>query len=354
MKFRSGVLHGEEVTELLNYANKNKFALPAVNVVGTSSVNAVLQTAKELNAPVIIQFSNGGGSFYAGKQLDNTNQKSAISGCISGAYHVHLMAKEYGVPVILHTDHCAKKLLPWIDGLLEEGEEFYKKEGLPLYSSHMLDLSKEPMEENLDICCTYFDRMSKMGMTIEIEIGITGGEEDGVDNTDIDASKLYTQPEEVNYAYEKLIKISPNFIIAAAFGNVHGVYKPGNVKLTPRILKKSQEYIEDKHKLNPNPINFVFHGGSGSTTNEIREAINYGVIKMNLDTDMQWAFCKGVNNYHTNNQAYLNKQIGNPEGDNLPNKKYYDPRKWLLEGEKSMIDRLRKSFSDLNNINTNI
>ena len=345
MKFRSGVLHGGEVTELLDYANKNKFALPAVNVAGTNSVNAVLQTAKELNAPVIIQFSNSGGSFFAGKQLDNTNQKSAISGCISGAYHVHLMAKEYGVPVILHTDHCAKKLLPWIDGLLEEGEEFYKKEGLPLYSSHMLDLSEEPIEEN---------RMSKMGMTIEIEIGITGGEEDGVDNTDVDASKLYTQPEEVNYAYEKLIKISPNFTIAAAFGNVHGVYKPGNVKLTPKILKKSQEYIEDKHKLDPNPINFVFHGGSGSTTKEIREAINYGVIKMNLDTDMQWAFCKGVNDYHTKNQAYLKKQIGNPDGDDLPNKKYYDPRKWLLEGEKSMIDRLRKSFSDLNNINTNI
>ena len=354
MKFRSGVLHGKEVTELLNYANENNFALPAVNVVNTSTINAVLQTAKELNAPVIIQFSNGGGSFYAGKHLDNSNQRAAISGCISGAYHVHMMAKEYDVPVILHTDHCAKKLLPWIDGIIEEGEEFYKKEGLPLYSSHMLDLSEEPIEENLDICCTYFERMNKMGMTIEIELGVTGGEEDGVDNTDVDESKLYTKPEEVNYAYERLIKISPNFMIAAAFGNVHGVYKPGNVKLTPTILQKSQEYVSLMHKTNSNPINFVFHGGSGSSTNEIREAISYGAVKMNLDTDMQWAFFKGVNDYHVKNQEYLNSQIGNPDGENLPNKKYYDPRKWLLEGEKSMVERLRKSFTDLNNINTNI
>ena len=354
MKFRAGVLHGSEVTELLNYANENNFALPAVNVVNTSSINAVLQTAKELNAPVIIQFSNGGGSFYAGKHLDNSNEKSAIAGSISGAYHVHMMAKEYGVPVILHTDHCAKKLLPWIDGLLEEGEDFFKKEGLPLYSSHMLDLSEEPIEENLDICCTYFQRMSEMGMTIEIELGVTGGEEDGVDNTDVDESKLYTKPEEVNYAYERLIKISPNFMIAAAFGNVHGVYRPGNVKLTPTILQKSQEYVSLMHNTEANPINFVFHGGSGSSTNEIREAIGYGAVKMNLDTDMQWAFCKGVNDYHKKNQEYLNSQIGNPEGKDLPNKKYYDPRKWLLEGENAMIERLRKSFSDLNNINTNI
>ena len=265
-----------------------------------------------------------------------------------------MMAKEYDVPVILHTDHCAKKLLPWIDGLLEECEEFYKKEGLPLYSSHMLDLSEEPIEENLDICCTYFERMNEMGMTIEIELGVTGGEEDGVDNTDVDESKLYTKPEEVNYAYERLIKISPNFMIAAAFGNVHGVYKPGNVKLTPTILQKSQEYVSLMHKTNSNPINFVFHGGSGSSTNEIREAISYGAVKMNLDTDMQWAFCKGVNDYHVKNQEYLNSQIGNPDGENLPNKKYYDPRKWLLEGEKSMVERLRKAFTDLNNINTNI
>ena len=352
MKFRSGVLHGVEVTELLNYANENDFALPAVNVVNTSSVNAVLQTAKELNSPVIIQFSNGGGSFYAGKYLDNTNQKAAIAGSVSGAYHVHLMAKEYGVPVILHTDHCAKKLLPWIDGLLEEGEEFFKKEGLPLYSSHMLDLSEEPIEENLDICCTYFERMNEMGMTIEIELGVTGGEEDGVDNSDVDASKLYTQPEEVAYAFEELNKVSKQFTVAAAFGNVHGVYKPGNVKLTPKILKNSQEYISKKYDLPKNSVDFVFHGGSGSTQQEIEESIGYGVIKMNIDTDLQFAFTEGIRDYMNNNIEYLRNQIGNPDGIDHPNKKYYDPRKWLRLGEETFKSRLKNAFKDLNNINT--
>lgn len=353
MKFRPGVLTGDEVKEVFDYANKNDFALPAVNVINTNSVNAVLETAKAVNSPVIIQFSNGGSSFFAGKSLSNDNQKAAIAGGISGAQHVHLMAEHYGVPTILHTDHCAKKLLPWIDGLLDAGEKFYETHGKSLYSSHMLDLSEEPLEENIEICSKYFKRMSAMGMTIEIELGVTGGEEDGVDNTHVDNSKLYTQPEEVNYSYEALSKISNRFTIAAAFGNVHGVYKPGNVKLMPVILKNSQEYIIKKHGTGPLPVNFVFHGGSGSSREEIREAISYGAIKMNIDTDMQWAFWDGVKNYYKANEGYLQAQIGNPEGDDKPNKKYYDPRAWLREGEKTFVSRLKQSFEDLNCINRN-
>lgn len=347
------MLTGDEVKEVFDYANKNDFALPAVNVINTNSVNAVLETAKAVNSPVIIQFSNGGSSFFAGKSLSNDNQKAAIAGGISGAQHVHLMAEHYGVPTILHTDHCAKKLLPWIDGLLDAGEKFYETHGKSLYSSHMLDLSEEPLEENIEICSKYFKRMSAMGMTIEIELGVTGGEEDGVDNTHVDNSKLYTQPEEVNYSYEALSKISNRFTIAAAFGNVHGVYKPGNVKLMPVILKNSQEYIIKKHGTGPLPVNFVFHGGSGSSREEIREAISYGAIKMNIDTDMQWAFWDGVKNYYKANEGYLQAQIGNPEGDDKPNKKYYDPRAWLREGEKTFVSRLKQSFEDLNCINRN-
>ena len=352
-RFRSGVLFGDEVNDLYNYANENNFALPAVNVVGTNSVNAVLETAKELNSPVIIQFSNGGASFFAGKSLSTENHYSAIQGAISGAQHVHLMAQAYGVPVILHTDHAAKKLLPWIDGLLEAGEKFFEEHGKPLFSSHMLDLSEEPLDENLKTCCDYLERFKKIGTHIEIELGVTGGEEDGVDNTDIDNSLLYTQPEEVNEAYEKLKSVSPYFTIAASFGNVHGVYKPGNVKLTPIILKNSQEFIQSKHQSKANPVNFVFHGGSGSSTEEIREAIGYGVIKMNIDTDMQWAFWDGVSSYVEKNKDYLRSQIGNPQGEDKPNKKYYDPRKWLRSGEESFVNRLKKSFDDLNCINKN-
>ena len=353
-RFRSGVLHGDEVTELLNYANDNNFALPAVNVVGTNSVNAVLETAREVNSPVMIQFSNGGASFFAGKGLSNEGQKAAIIGGVSGASHVHAMAKAYGVPVVLHTDHCAKKLLPWIDGLLDAGERFYAKRGYPLYSSHMLDLSEEPLEENIEICVKYFERMAKMGMTLEIELGVTGGEEDGVDNTDIDSSKLYTQPEEVAQMYEALSKVSPNFTIAAAFGNVHGVYKPGNVKLQPIILKNSQEFVKKKYKTErDNPINFVFHGGSGSSREDIREAIEYGAVKMNIDTDMQWAFWDGVRKYSAEKFDYLQSQIGNPEGDDKPNKKTYDPRKWLRAGEQSFVERLKTAFEDLNCVGKN-
>ncbi len=350
-KFRPGVLYGDEVTRLLNYANENDFALPAVNVIGTNSVNAVLETAREVNSPVMIQFSNGGASFFAGKGLSNEGQQSAILGGISGAMHVHTLAVAYGVPVILHTDHCAKKLLPWIDGLLDAGEKFYQSRGYPLYSSHMLDLSEEPIEENIEICMRYLERMSKIGMTLEIELGVTGGEEDGVDNTGVDSSKLYTQPEEVGYAYEVLMKVSPLFTIAAAFGNVHGVYKPGNVSLKPEILKNSQDYVQQKFSTGPNPINFVFHGGSGSSQEEIREAIQYGAIKMNIDTDMQWAYWWGVREYYEGKKEYLQSQIGNPEGDDRPNKKYYDPRVWLRSGEQQFIARLKEAFEDLNCIN---
>ncbi len=346
-KFRPGVLFGDEVTELFSYANENNFAIPAVNVVGSNTVNAVLETAKEVNSPVIIQFSSGGGQFFAGKGLPNENQSAAVYGSISGAMHVHTMAKAYGVPVILHTDHCSKSKLPWVDGLLNAGEDFYKAMGYPLYSSHMLDLSEETLEENIAISSKYLERMAKIGMTLEIELGVTGGEEDGVDNTEIDNAKLYTQPEDVGYAYEKLSAISDRFTVAAAFGNVHGVYKPGNVVLTPKILKNSQDYIREK--FNPKrPINFVFHGGSGSDQKDIREAIEYGVIKMNIDTDTQWAFWDGVRAYYEKNKDYMQGQIGNPEGEDKPNKKYYDPRKWLRAAEESFKKRLIRAFEDLN------
>jgi fructose-bisphosphate aldolase class II len=350
-RFKPGVITGEGVTEIFRHANENDYALPAVNVVGTNSVNAVLETAKAVNSPVIIQFSNGGGIFYAGKTLSNANQQAAIAGSVSGALHIHNIAELYGVPVILHTDHCAKKLLPWIDGLLDAGEKHFDKTGKPLYSSHMLDLSEEPIEENIEICAKYFERMAKIGMTLEIELGVTGGEEDGVDNSDVDDSKLYTQPSEVAFAYEELSKISPNFTVAAAFGNVHGVYKPGNVKLSPIILKNSQDYIQEKFSTGPLPVNFVFHGGSGSSREEIREAIRYGAIKMNIDTDIQWATWEGVKNYYEANKDYLQGQLGNPAGADSPNKKYYDPRVWLRKGEETLVSRLKVAFEDLNCIN---
>lgn len=351
-QIKAGVATGDEVQQIFQLAKSKGFALPAVNVTGSNTVNAVLETAAELRSPVIIQFSNGGAQFNAGKGLNNESQKAAIEGGIAGALHVHQLAKAYGATVILHTDHCAKKLLPWIDGLLDASETHFKNTGKSLYSSHMIDLSEEPIEENIAICRDYLKRMSKMNMTLEIELGITGGEEDGVDNSDVDSSKLYTQPEEVAYAYEKLKEISPRFTIAAAFGNVHGVYKPGNVKLTPKILKNSQEYVQKKYALGANPVDFVFHGGSGSTLEEIREAIGYGVIKMNIDTDLQYAFTEGIRDYMKAKEAYLQSQIGNPEGAEQPNKKYYDPRVWLRKGEETFKNRLKSAFQDLNNINT--
>jgi fructose-bisphosphate aldolase class II len=348
---KPGVVTGEALNQLLRNANENDYALPAVNVVGTNSINAVLEAAKNVNSPVIIQFSNGGGQFFAGKGLNNDGQKAAIAGSVAGAMYVHQIAELYGIPVVLHTDHCAKKLLPWMDGMLDAGEKFFAQTGKPLFSSHMIDLSEEPLEENIEICAKYLERMAKMGMTLEIELGVTGGEEDGVDNSDVDSSKLYTQPSEVAYAYEHLLKISPNFTVAAAFGNVHGVYKPGNVSLQPIILKNSQDYIQEKYNTAPMPVNFVFHGGSGSSREEIREAISYGAIKMNIDTDTQWATWKGILDYYKAKEGYLQGQLGNPEGADSPNKKYYDPRVWLRKSEESMIERLKVAFEDLNNIN---
>ena len=348
----SGVLTGTQVQEVFKLAKAKAFALPAVNVIGSNSINAVLETAATLNSPVIIQFSNGGAQFNAGKGLSNEDQKAAIAGAIAGAKHVHELAEAYGASVILHTDHCAKNLLPWIDGLLDASETYYQQHGKSLFSSHMIDLSEEPIEENISICKSYLERMSKMEMTLEIELGITGGEEDGVDNSDVDASKLYTQPEEVAYAFEELSKVSSQFTVAAAFGNVHGVYKPGNVKLTPKILKNSQEYISDKYQLPKNTVDFVFHGGSGSTQAEIEESIGYGVIKMNIDTDLQFAFTEGIRDYMNDRVEYLRNQIGNPEGADQPNKKHYDPRKWLRLGEETFKTRLKKAFEDLNNVNT--
>jgi fructose-bisphosphate aldolase class II len=353
IKSLKGVVTGDKVQEIFEAAKKNKFALPAVNVISTNSANGVMEAAKQVNSPVIIQLSNGGAQFYAGKSLPNDKQQASIAGAVSAAHHVHQLSEIYGVAVILHTDHAAKKLLPWIDGMLTAGEEFYKVHKKPLFSSHMLDLSEEPLEENIEICKEYFKRMTKMGMTLEIELGVTGGEEDGVDNSGVDSSKLYTQPSEVAYAYEELLAISPRFTIAAAFGNVHGVYKPGNVKLQPVILKNSQDYIQQKFKTKENPVNFVFHGGSGSSREEIREAISYGAIKMNIDTDIQWAYWEGILNFYKKNEAYLQGQIGNPKGEDQPNKKYYDPRAWLREGESTLVARLKAAFEDLNSINAN-
>ena len=351
-KIPAGVLTGDQVQNVFALAKEKSFALPAVNVIGSNSINTVLETAAELNSAVIIQFSNGGAQFNAGKGLSNDQQKAAIAGSVAGAKHIHEMAEAYGASVILHTDHCAKNLLPWIDGLLDASEAYFKQFGKPLFSSHMIDLSEEPLEENIAICKEYLSRMTKMDMTLEIELGITGGEEDGVDNSDVDQSKLYTQPEEVAYAFEELRKISPRFTVAAAFGNVHGVYKPGNVVLTPKILKNSQEFISEKYNLPHNTVDFVFHGGSGSSLEEIREAIGYGVIKMNIDTDLQYAFTEGIRDYMNDNIDYLRAQIGNPDGAEEPNKKHYDPRKWLRKGEDTLKSRLKKAFEDLNNVNT--
>ncbi|MEY3398488.1 MAG: hypothetical protein RL220_1082 [Bacteroidota bacterium] len=353
MRFRPGVLTGDEVTALLNDAKERHYALPAVNVIGTNSVNAVLETARDVNSPVIIQFSNGGGAFYAGKGLKNEVQQASVLGSVSGAHHIQMLAEAYGVPVIIHTDHCAKNLLAWMDGMLEHGERHFERTGKPLFSSHMLDFSEEPLHENIELSCKYFERMSRMGITLEIELGVTGGEEDGVDNTGVDSSKLYTQPQEVAYAYEHMSKISGRFTVAAAFGNVHGVYKPGNVKLQPVILKNSQDYVKTKFNTGDKPVHFVFHGGSGSSQEEIREAISYGAIKMNIDTDMQWAFLCGIRDYVSSKSGYLQSQIGNPEGEDKPNKKYYDPRVWLREGEKTFVSRLKQAFDDLNCINRN-
>ena len=349
----SGVLNGSQAKELFAYAKKHSFAIPAVNVVGTASINAILEGAGKVNSPIIIQLSNGGSKFFSGEYLNNEDETAAILGAISAAQHVHTVAVAYGVPVILHTDHASRKLLPWIDGLLDASQKYFELTQKPLYTSHMLDLSEEPLEENIATCVEYFKKMNQLDMMIEIELGITGGEEDGVDNTNIDSSFLYTQPQEVSYAYEQLKNISPNFTIAASFGNVHGVYKPGNVKLSPIILDNSQKYIQNKFNTQEKPVDFVFHGGSGSSLEEIREAVSYGVVKMNIDTDTQWSFWNGVRQYESEYNLYLQSQIGNPKGDDKPNKKYYDPRKWLRAGQKTTISRLETAYSDLQGLNKN-
>lgn len=352
-KYPSGVLYGDNLRALYQDALHNQFALPAVNTIGHSSINATLETAAKVNSPIIVQFSNGGAQYIAGKGMPNDKLQANIQGAISGALHVHQVAKYYGVPVVLHTDHAAKKWLPWISALIDAGETYHKEKGQPLFSSHMLDLSEEPLEENIHECETFFKRMTPLGMSIEIELGVTGGEEDGVDNTDIENSKLYTQPSEVAYAYERLSSVGDLFTVAAAFGNVHGVYKPGNVELRPVILQNSQLYIQDKFKTGNKPVYFVFHGGSGSPQDQIREAIGYGAIKMNIDTDLQWAFWEGVMNYYKANESYLQAQLGNPEGEDKPNKKYYDPRVWLRKGEDTFSKRLEQAFVDLNCVGRN-
>lgn len=350
---KTGVIFGKDIQKLFKFAKKRNFAIPAINCTNIDSINSVLETAAYMKSPVIIQFSYGGSSFMAGEGLNNISQhEKAILGAISGANHVHLMSKYYNIPVILHTDHCHNKILPWIDGLLREGEKKFKTTGTPLFSSHMIDLSNENIKKNIIICTKYLKKIAKNNMILEIELGCTGGEEDGVNNTHIDSSLLYTKPEDVNYAYEKLIKISPNFTIAAAFGNVHGVYKAGNVILKPNILKKSQKYIQKKNNLSScNPINFVFHGGSGSKISDIKKSIKYGVIKMNVDTDIQWASWSGILKYYKKNKLYLQNQLGNPNGIDKPNKKYYDPRSWIREIQLSISKKLKNIFQELNAYN---
>lgn len=352
-KYKAGVVFGEELEALLKDAKENEFALPVVNCIGTNSINATLETAAKVNSPVIIQFSNSGAQFIAGKGMPNDNLQANIAGAISGALHIHNVAKYYGVPVVVHTDHAAKKWLPWISGLIDAGEQFHKEKGQPMFSSHMLDLSEEPLEENIETSVQFFKRMAPLGMGIEIELGVTGGEEDGVDNSDVENEKLYTQPKEVAHAFEELRKVGSLFTVAAAFGNVHGVYSPGNVELRPEILRNSQQYIQENYRTGEKPVFFVFHGGSGSPQSQIREAISYGAIKMNIDTDMQWAFWEGVLNNYKKNEGYLQGQLGNAEGADKPNKKYYDPRVWLRKGEEAFIKRLEVAFDDLNCINRN-
>ncbi|MDB5206542.1 MAG: fbaA [Flavisolibacter sp.] len=352
-KYRAGVLFGDELASLLKDAKDNGFAMPAVNTIGTNSINATLETAAKVNSPVIIQFSNGGAQFIAGKGMPNDQLQGNISGAVSGALHIHNVAKHYGVPVVLHTDHASKKWLPWVSGMIDAGEQYFKEKGHPLFSSHMLDLSEEPLEENIETSVEFFKRLAPLGMGIEIELGVTGGEEDGVDNSGIENDKLYTQPKEVAYAYEELKKVGELFTIAAAFGNVHGVYKPGNVELKPEILKNSQDYIREHFSTGEKPVYFVFHGGSGSPQHQIREAIGYGAIKMNIDTDLQWAYWEGILGFYKKNEGYLQGQLGNPEGDDKPNKKFYDPRIWLRKAEESFSKRLEIAFDDLNCINRN-
>jgi fructose-bisphosphate aldolase class II len=342
---KSGVIYGDDVRQLFEYAQEKGFAIPAINVTSSSTVVAALEAARDNKSPIILQTSQGGAAYFAGKGVDNKDQTGSIEGAIAAAHYVRSIAPAYGIPVVLHTDHCAKKLLPWFDGMLKADEEFFAKNGTPLFSSHMLDLSEETDEENIATCVKYFTRMAKIGQFLEMEIGITGGEEDGVNNENVDKESLYTSPETVFKVHEALAPISPDFSIAAAFGNVHGVYKPGNVVLRPSILGDHQAYA--RKQLNsdkPFPLFLVFHGGSGSSQEEFDTAIKNGVVKVNLDTDCQWAYLSGVRDYVLNKKDYLMTQVGNPDGEDKPNKKYFDPRVWVREGEKSMSKRIAEAL----------
>ncbi|PBK65575.1 hypothetical protein ARMSODRAFT_960947 [Armillaria solidipes] len=347
----AGVLTGDNVRKVFEYAKENKFAIPAINVTSSSTANAVLEAARDIKSPIIIQVSQGGSAYFAGKGLANDKQQASVAGATAAAHHVRTVSKAYGVPVILHSDHCAHKLLPWFDGMLEADEAYFKEHQEPLFSSHMLDLSEEPKEENIATCVKYFKRMAAIGLWLEMEIGITGGEEDGVDNTGVDNASLYTQPEDIFDVYAALSQISPNFSIAAAFGNVHGVYKPGNVRLQPGLLGQHQAYASKKlGGKAEKPLFLVFHGGSGSTKEEIKTAVSSGVVKMNVDTDTQFAYLAGIRDFVQNKKGYLQTQVGNPEGADKPNKKYYDPRVWVREGEKTLTLRVKEACEDLGNV----
>ncbi|KAJ8660395.1 fructose-bisphosphate aldolase, class II [Lichtheimia ornata] len=350
----AGVVTGDNLRKLFQYAREHKFAIPAINCTSTSTINAALEAARDIKSPIIIQFSNGGSAFVAGKGLSNKNQEASVIGAVAGAQYVRTVAKAYGIPVVIHSDHCAKKLIPWFDGMLAADEEYFKANGEPLFSSHMLDLSEEPKNENIEICLKYLKRMAPMGCLLEMEIGITGGEEDGVNNESVDNASLYTQPEDIWDIYKAFSEVTDLFSIAAAFGNVHGVYAPGNVKLHPELLAKHQAYVKEQLKTdNDKPVFFVFHGGSGSTEQEIATAVNNGVVKMNVDTDTQWAYWVGLKDYYQAKKDYLQTQVGNPEGPNKPNKKYYDPRVFIREAEKTMIARVQQACKDLGNVNQN-
>ncbi|KAF2473322.1 uncharacterized protein BDR25DRAFT_302266 [Lindgomyces ingoldianus] len=344
---KTGVIVGDDVLKLFNYAQEKGFAIPAINVTSSSTVVAALEAARDKQSPIILQASQGGAAYFAGKGVDNKDQTASIAGAVAAAHYIRSVAPAYGIPVVLHTDHCAKKLLPWLDGMLDADEAYFKEHGEPLFSSHMIDLSEDPVDYNIQTTAKYLKRAAPMKQWLEMEIGITGGEEDGVNNEDVDNNSLYTQPEDIYEIYKTLSPISPYFSIAAGFGNVHGVYKPGNVKLQPVLLQKHQAYVKEKAGAKEDkPVFLVFHGGSGSSVEDFREAISYGVVKVNLDTDLQWAYLTGIRDYVLNKKDYLASQVGNPDGDDKPNKKYYDPRVWVREGEKTMSARVKIALDD--------
>ncbi|OAL00392.1 hypothetical protein IQ06DRAFT_293728 [Phaeosphaeriaceae sp. SRC1lsM3a] len=344
---KTGVIVGDDVLALFNDCKKRGYAIPAINVTSSSTVVASLEAARDAGSPIILQTSQGGAAYFAGKGVDNKNQEASIAGAVAAAHYIRSIAPIYGIPVVLHTDHCAKKLLPWLDGMMDADEAYFKEHGEPLFSSHMIDLSEEEKDWNIATTKKYLERAAPMKQWLEMEIGITGGEEDGVNNEDVDNNSLYTQPEDIYDIYKALSSVSPYFSIAAGFGNVHGVYKPGNVKLRPELLQKHQQYVKEQTKSQEDkPVHLVFHGGSGSSVDDFRQAISYGVVKVNLDTDMQWAYLSGVRDFVQSKKDYLQTQVGNPDGEDKPNKKYYDPRVWVREGEKTMTKRVKVGLED--------